>query len=59
MAKQVKENPKLSKYQSEIRCPIHKCLLGKYDMRTGILNATFFCQKCKIEYTFTIPAQKN
>ena len=56
MAKQVKENPKLSKYQSEIRCPIHKCLLGKYDMRTGILNATFFCQKCKIEYTFTITA---
>ena len=57
--RQVKDDPNLSKYQREIRCPFHKCLIGKYDARTGVINATHFCPKCKVEYTFTFPAEKK
>lgn len=42
------------RWQGEIRCPVHGALLGKYDVRAGIVNATFFCRACEIEYTFTI-----
>ena len=47
------------KYQREVRCPAHGCLLGRYDARTGLINATFYCPKCKLEYTFTIKPQKT
>lgn len=47
------------KYQKELYCPVHNCLIGKYDMRTGLINTTFHCPKCKFEYTFTIKPSKN
>lgn len=49
----------LENYQNKVKCPRHGCLIGKYDSRIGIVNTTFYCQKCKKEYTFTIRAQKN
>jgi len=55
---QDKNKPTMSINQKDIRCPIHNCLIGKYDARVGICNATFYCHKCGIEYTFTIKAQK-
>jgi ssDNA-binding Zn-finger/Zn-ribbon topoisomerase 1 len=48
----------IEKYKEEIRCPLHGCLIGKFDGRAGIINGTFYCPKCKFEYTFTIPAKK-
>lgn len=42
------------RYQREVRCPIHNKLLGKYDARVGVINVTYFCPQCRIEYTFTI-----
>lgn len=47
------------RYRREVRCPVHGCLIGRYDARTGLINTTFYCQKCKIEYTFTIKPIKN
>lgn len=55
---QDKNKPNMSANQKDIRCPIHNCLIGRYDARTGICNATFYCSKCGIEYTFTIKAKK-
>ncbi|MBS1362738.1 MAG: hypothetical protein HPY96_00680 [Bacilli bacterium] len=49
----------LEDYQKKVKCPIHECLIGKYDSRIGITNTTFYCPKCKKEYTFTIRAQKK
>ncbi|MBD5086688.1 MAG: hypothetical protein HDT32_04990 [Clostridiales bacterium] len=46
-------------YQREIRCPRHNKLLGRYDGRCGVINATYFCPQCKQEYTFTIKGEKN
>lgn len=43
-----------NQYQREVRCPIHNKLLGKYDARVGVINATYFCPICRREYTFTI-----
>lgn len=43
----------------DVRCPIHNCLIGKYDARDGLINATFYCQKCRREYTFTIKKEEN
>lgn len=48
----------LIKNQSKVRCPVHGSVIGKYDIRVGLTNATFYCPKCKLEYTYTIPAQK-
>lgn len=42
----------------EVRCPIHNRLIGKYDARDGLINATFYCPKCGREYTFTIKREK-
>jgi len=41
-------------YQREIGCPIHNKLIGKYDARDGLVNATFYCPLCGREYTYTI-----
>lgn len=49
----------LENYQNKVKCPIHGSLIGKYDIRIGIINTTFYCPKCKKEYTFTIRAQKD
>ncbi len=38
----------------EVRCPIHNKLIGKYDARIGIINTTYYCPQCRMEYTFTI-----
>ncbi len=46
-------------HQREIRCPVHNCLLGRYDARKGVAGVTFFCRKCKREYTITIKPTKN
>lgn len=56
---QDKCKPSMAAYQRDIRCPIHNCLIGKYDIRVGCINTTFYCQKCGIEYTFTIKSQKK
>lgn len=48
----------IKQFQRVLRCPIHKCQIGKYDVRHGLINATFYCEKCKAEYTFTICAKK-
>lgn len=45
-------------WQREVRCPIHGSLIGRYDARAGLINATYYCPKCGMEYTFTIKAQK-
>ena len=37
----------LEDYQKKVKCPIHECLIGKYDSRIGITNTTFYCPKCK------------
>ena len=57
--KQNDERLPLSAYQREVRCPVHNCLIGKYDLRVGCINTTYFCPKCGIEYTFTIKGKKN
>lgn len=49
-------NDEEKRNQKEIRCPIHKKLLGKYDARYGCLNVTYYCPQCKSEYTFTFSA---
>ena len=41
----------------EIRCPKCGSLIGKYDTRLGIVNAIFYCRKCKMEYAYTIAAK--
>lgn len=46
-------------YQAEVRCPVHDKLIGRFDIRTGLINATFYCPKCKFEYTFTIKPEKG
>lgn len=56
---QVKNKGEISQHMKELRCPIHNCLIGKYDERVGCVNQTCYCPKCKIEYTFTIKAKKN
>lgn len=45
-------------FMREVRCPIHNRLIGKYDARDGLINATFYCPKCGREYTFTIKRDK-
>lgn len=45
-------------YTRQVRCPVHHAVIGKYDMRNGLINATFLCPKCKREYTYTIPPRK-
>ncbi|MBQ7977430.1 MAG: hypothetical protein IJ301_02395 [Clostridia bacterium] len=55
---QDKNKPNMAAYQKEVRCPIHNCLIGKYDVRAGVINATYFCPKCGIEYTFTVKGKK-
>lgn len=52
-------NKKNSAFMRDIRCPIHNCLLGKYDARDGLINTTFYCQKCRREYIFTIKKEEN
>lgn len=44
-------------FERQIRCPIHKKLIGKYDARFGLINSTHYCPHCKVEYTFTIPRE--
>lgn len=56
---QDKNKPNMVVHQQDLRCPIHNCLIGKYDARIGCINTTFYCQKCGIEYTFTIKGKKN
>ena len=51
---QDKNKPNMAVYQNDIRCPVHNCLIGKYDQRSGVINVTYFCPKCNMEYTFTI-----
>jgi len=46
-------------YQREIRCPVHKKLLGKYDARVGVINVTYYCPLCRQEYTFTLPRETD
>ena len=46
-----KQNPV---FMREVRCPVHNLLIGRYDARDGLINATFYCPKCGREYTFTI-----
>ena len=48
-----KEKQPQRQYYREIRCPIHNKVLGRYDARVGIINATYYCPHCKREYTFT------
>ncbi|MFR1531972.1 MAG: hypothetical protein ACLSUU_06195 [Christensenellales bacterium] len=55
---QDKEKPQMAVWQREVRCPIHGSLIGRYDVRAGLINATYYCPKCGMEYTFTIKAQK-
>jgi hypothetical protein len=50
---QGKHEPNLTIYQRELRCPVHKCLLGRYDSRFGAVNLELFCPKCGKKYTFT------
>lgn len=45
--------------QRDIRCPVHNCLLGRYDARKGVAGVTFYCRKCKREYTITIKPTKK
>lgn len=56
---QDKQKPQMAVWQREVRCPIHGSLIGRYDARAGIINATYYCPKCGMEYTFTIKAQKS
>lgn len=46
-------------YIREVRCPVHRCVIGRYDMRNGLTDAVFRCPKCKREYIYTIPPQKT
>lgn len=52
-----KQNPHL--YDRAVRCPIHKKMIGKYDGRVGIINTTYYCSKCKREYTFTVEREER
>lgn len=52
-----KQDPE--RYKRPVRCPIHNKLIGKYDARFGIINATFYCPHCKKEYTFTIKREDD
>lgn len=56
---QDKYKPSMAVYQREVRCPIHNCLIGKYDSRVGVINTTYFCPKCNIEYTFTVKGKRD
>ncbi len=56
---QDKNKPDMAVHQRPVRCPIHNRLIGKYDVRVGLINATYYCDICKIEYTFTIPRDKT
>lgn len=56
---QDKNKPYMALNQREVRCPIHSCLIGKYDIRVGCINTTFYCPKCNIEYTFTVKGKKS
>lgn len=47
------------RYQREVRCPIHNKLLGKYDARVGLINATYYCPLCRREYTFTVKGESK
>lgn len=51
-----KQNPV---FMREVRCPVHNLLIGRYDARDGLINATFYCPKCGREYTFTIKREQN
>lgn len=56
---QDKYKPNMAVYQREVRCPVHNCLIGKYDERVGVINTTYFCPKCNIEYTFTVKGKRG
>ncbi len=45
-------------YTRSVRCPVHRAVIGKYDMRNGLIDTKFFCSKCRREYTYTIPPRK-
>lgn len=48
------------KTRKDIRCPVHRKLLGRYDPQVGAVNVTLFCPACKKEYTFTFsPSAKK
>lgn len=49
-----KDKNKTTEYQKNIHCPIDNKILGKYDIRYGVINATYYCKSCKREYTFTV-----
>lgn len=55
----MEEKKNNSLYQREVRCPIHKKLLGRYDGRVGLINVTYFCPLCRREYTFTIEREQK
>lgn len=42
----------------DVRCPVHNCVIGHYDPSDGLINVTFFCPKCRRQYTFTIAPRK-
>ncbi len=46
-------------YARSVRCPVHRAVIGKYDMRDGLINAVYLCPKCRREYTYTIPPRKT
>lgn len=46
-------------YARSVRCPVHHAVIGKYDMRDGLINAVYLCPKCRREYTYTIPPRKT
>ncbi len=46
-------------YRREIRCPVHNKLIGRYDARHGVINATFYCPLCRTEYTYTIKKEQK
>lgn len=56
---QDKFKPDMAVNQRNVCCPIHKRLIGKYDCRVGIINTTYYCPTCRIEYTFTIEPDKK
>ena len=56
---QDKNKPNMAVYQHDVRCPIHNCLIGKFDIRSGCINTTYFCPKRNMEYTFTIKLSES
>lgn len=56
---QDKNKSNMAVYQNDVRCPVHNCLIGKYDVRSGVINVTYYCSKCNMEYTFTIKGKKD